>query len=135
MLKIIEINGQASSLNTSNGTAALMANGKISYISNDITTNIIDQVTVTVSDNQATSIVRIAININSVNSTGNNPPAAKAEPFVAPAILELTPYIYNANGFAEDADGDNLRISAVKRSKPAQSRLPTEPQWSTVMER
>jgi len=43
----------------------------------------------------------------------NNPPEAKADPLTTPAIAEMLSYTYAASGFAEDPDGDALRISAV----------------------
>jgi len=83
VLTVVAINGQTLPYSTTYGTAELTTDGKISYVSDDITANLMDDFVVTVSDGTAMTHINIRVNltyslvlilkptIGSVSVTGN----------------------------------------------------------------
>ncbi len=83
VLTVVAINGQTLPYSTPYGTAELTTDGKISYVSDDITANLIDDFVVTVSDGTDVTHINIRVNltyslvfilkpsISSVSVTGN----------------------------------------------------------------
>ena len=112
-LTVFQINGVGSSRSLSHGYMTLMSDGRISYESDDIELAETENFTVTVTDGTDTEVVRVQLNI-SMLASGNQAPVAKADPFEAPAFLELNNYDnINAISLADDPDGDDLEIVAV----------------------
>ncbi len=64
-LAVIKINGQTLPYPTTHGTASLTTDGKLSYISEDVTENLTDDFAVTVSDGTDVTDIMIRINISS----------------------------------------------------------------------
>lgn len=62
-LEVVAINGQTAVYTTTYGSAELTSTGEISYISGDITANVIDDFIVTVSDGTALTHINIRINL------------------------------------------------------------------------
>jgi hypothetical protein len=87
-LEVVAINGQTVPYSTLYGTAQLTADGKIQYVSNDITADVSDAFAVSVSDGIATTHINVRVNVDYTLSLIIKPSISSVSVKGIPAIGE-----------------------------------------------
>jgi len=130
-LEVVAINGQTSPYSTVYGEAELTPEGKISYLSGDITANVMDDFVVTVSDGTDVAHVNIRVNVSYKFELFLNPMLSSVTLTGTPAMDEtLSLYMFSYFGgvpstsptfsycwmIADAADGAYTAISGAASS-------------------